>query len=318
MTIPIVRMYETEQKARDAVGKLREEGFIPDTIHLITPVSKGEADTIEPVSIAIRAGFLPEPHAAVYAEGIQQGRSLVSIFAPFGHGQLATQILDGCSPVDTGLEGPQGRSIAWEEGAPLSSAFMLPTLWRNKPAPFSTVFGLEMLSSGRSFQSPRYKELANSDFALFGRSRLSPNPTPLSSLFHLKTISVKGGPSWTKSFGYSLLSQNPAPLSSKLGMHLLAAKVPHHHPAPFSEHLGIPTLSRGLSFLSRWFPAQASSGFAFFGRNPLISNPEPLSSLFGFKTLSDAKGPWEKSFGQPLLMEGSKPVSSKLGLPLLT
>lgn len=332
MTTPIVRLYETEQKARDAVGKLAEEGFPKETIFLVKPTFERDAGTADDLAVAAMAGFVPQDQVAVYAEGLKQGRSVVAIRAPFGQGALATHILDSCGPMETGLELPKGRPIAWEVGAPLSSAFLLPIILRNKPAPFSGTFGLPMLSSGRTFGS-KYKELASSDYAFFGRSRLSQKAAPLSSLFGLKTLSTKARTSRTSSFGLPLLSQNAAPLSSKLGMHLLTGRLPPHEPAPFSAHLGLPTLSPGRSFLSRIFGELGSPNFALFGRSRLSQKAAPLSSLFGLATISDKSGPsWTSSFGLPLLSERSRPfnlgvpltarnpapLSSLLGLPLLT
>jgi hypothetical protein len=101
-----------------------------------------------------------------------------------------------------------------------------------------------------------------------------------------------------------------------LGLHAVTERLPRHHPAPFSAHIGMPPLSRGRSFLSRMFPALTNPRFALFGRNPIISSPAPLSSLFGMKTLKERSAPWEKSFGWPLLMKKGRPTS--LGLPLLS
>lgn len=319
MTAPIVRMYETNKQARDAVGKLRKEGFSSDDIFLMTPASKGYADTVEPLSIAIKAGFVPGRLASACAAGLQEGRSLVSIAAPFGYGLLATKILDGCDPVATGFESRPGYSVAWDEGAPLSSALLLPTVWRNMPAPFSTLFSFKALRRGRTFASPKCKELASPDYALFGKPRLSDNPAPLSSIFNLKTISVSRGAPWTRSFGLPMLSQNAAPFSSALGLELLTGWLGRDHPAPFSAVVGgIPTLSRGRSLLSRMFPALASPRFALFGRNPLIDNPAPLSSLLGKGTLTETPQYWEKSFGWPLLEPGAAPTCAKLGIPMLS
>ena len=91
MRDPIVRMYETEQQARDAVQKLQAEGFPEDQIFLVTPQSGG---TVEAIAAAIMAGFVLRSHAKVYAEGIQKGRSLVVVRASFGHSQDAIDILN--------------------------------------------------------------------------------------------------------------------------------------------------------------------------------------------------------------------------------
>lgn len=205
MRDPIVRMYEAEQQARDAVQKLKDEGFPEDQIFLVTPQSGG---TAEAIAAAIMAGFVLRSHAKVYAEGIQRGRSLVVVRASFGHSQDAIDILNSFGPVDTGLRLPKEPSIAWDEAAPISSAFRIPVLIRNSPAPISRMFGMPPLSRGRTgWLSALFGELTSPNYALssvFGMPLLSRNPAPLSSLFGLKTVTSSSGP-WKTSFGLPLL-----------------------------------------------------------------------------------------------------------------
>lgn len=375
MTNPIVRMYETERRARDAVAKLRAEGYPKDWIFLMTPppaapaaaveplpetpaaitetapelateeametapaavarplepaprvaaqaiepAGEREAVTVEGLSMAVLAGFIPKGEAEAYADGLRLGRSLVAVRAPFGQAREAIIILDSFDPVAVAAvrRAPQQRSPAWDEAAPLSSALQWRTIQSNRPAPFSAVLGLPTLSRGRSFLSPMFGELGSPHFALFGRSSLSAKAAPLSALFGLKTLSSgKAGAAWTSSFGLRLLSANPAPLSSKLGLEVSTGGPLRSQAAPLSAVLGIPALSPGRTWLSRLFGELGSSHFALFGRNPLISNPAPLSSRLGLKTLSGKSGAdWTSSLGLPLLAR-SAPTS--LGLPLLS
>jgi hypothetical protein len=350
MPNPIVRMYETERRARDAVAKLRAEGYPKDWIFLMVPeagsaaleaapavaaeglepapaaaaspaapATEIDAGTVESLPMAVMAGFLPKAEVRAYAEGLQLGRSLVAVRAPFGQAREAIAILDSFDPVAVaGLRRPPpGHSPAWDEAAPLSSALQWRTIHSNRPAPFSSAMGLPILSRGRSFLSPMFGELASPHFALFGRSALSATAAPLSSLFGLKTLSSgKTGATWTSSFGLRLLSADPAPLSSKLGLRVSTGGPLRGQAAPLSAVLGIPALSPGRTFLSRLFGELASPHFALFGRSRLSGNPAPLSSLFGLKTLSGKSGPeWTSSLGLPLLAR-SAPTS--LGLPLLS
>jgi hypothetical protein len=210
MRDPIVRMYETEQQASDAVRKLRNAGFPDDTIFLVTPRAGGADGSSEAISAAIMAGYVLRSHARVYAEGVRRGRSLVVVHAPFGHGRLATDIVDSCVPVDSGLNLPREPVHAWDEKTPLSSALALPVLWRNRPTPFSDFWGLPTLSQGRTtFLSTLFGELVSPNFtfsSLLGLRLLSDNATPLSSRLGLKTLSSKKGP-WTTSFGLPLLTK---------------------------------------------------------------------------------------------------------------
>ena len=235
MTDAIVRLYENEQQARDAVGKLTEEGYSADSICLVAPGAEGDPATA--LSGAIVAGRLLGRNAQVFAERVQHGRSLVAIEAPFGRGERATKILDSFGPVDADLQ--LVPEPVPSRAAPLSTAWGWPVLSRgNKPAPFSDFVGFQVLSSGRSILSRIFGELANPHLTifsmfpsltrngapLFARSELSGEPAPLSS-----------------KVGWSLLSEKAAPLSSMLGMPLLARK-----PAPLSSMLGLPVLSRYL------------------------------------------------------------------------
>ncbi len=206
MRDPIVRMYEAEQQARDAVQKLKDEGFPEDQIFLVTPQSGSSAEAI---AAAIMAGFVLRSHAKIYAEGIQRGRSLVVVRAAFGHSQDAIDILSSFGPVDTGLRLPKEPSIAWDEAAPISSALRIPVLIRNSPAPVSRTFGMPPLSRGRTgWLAAIFGELTSPNYAfssVFGMPLLSRNPAPLSTLFGLKTVTSSSGP-WKTSFGLPLLT----------------------------------------------------------------------------------------------------------------
>ena len=357
MTTLIARLYETEQQAREAVKKLHEAGFTDDTVFLVPPLSaqavmpeapaaakaaatvekETEAErAVSPVgptpeestgalSAAVMSGYLLGDRAKLYAGALGRGRSLVVTRAPFGFAQQATDLMDSCGPVETDLGRPASQEPPriWDPAEPLSSAFMLPVLRRNRPAPFSDFLGLPAVSPGGtpSALSAAFGDLVSPDFAVFGRSRLIRNPAPLSSLLGLKTVSEKeAGASWTKSLGLPLLSANPAPFSSVFGLPLQTEPFDRKHPAPFSALLGLPTISHRRSLLSRLFGELVSPDFALFGRNPLISNPAPLSSALGLKTVSAKQGgmAWTRSLGLPLLSTNPAPFSSALGLPVHT
>ena len=142
----IVRMYDTEERARAAVAKLREAGFRDDAILELAP---GSAQS---VASAIVAGRMMGHRAEFYAERVKQGRSLVAVEAPFGQGQTATNIMDGCSPVDQELELPDDPvQTEWGEAAPLSATLGWPVLLRKSPAPLSDSLGLPTRSSSEFY-----------------------------------------------------------------------------------------------------------------------------------------------------------------------
>lgn len=328
MKTQIVRMYETEKKARSAVGRLKSEGFHDDTILLLTKPNESEGSSMELLESAVTAGFVPPDQVSSYVEGLDKGQSLVAICAPFGFGQQAIKILDSCGPVKiAALSSQEEAAKIWGgRGVPLSSTLKLRVLWRDKPAPLSDLLGRPTLSRGRTFQN-KYPELKSSDWSFssrLGYRLLSSSPEPTSAIFGFKTLSEQtGGDSWTSSFGLPMLSQDPAPLSSAFDLHLQTGPLPPSHPAPFSERLGLPTLSRGRGFFSKMFAGLSgpnASKWTFssqLGLGLLSDDSVPASRRLGLQTISK-KGSesWTASFGFPLLSRNPAPLSSKLGIEL--
>jgi len=162
----IGRMYETEERARDAARRLKEDGFLEETIAVVAPGSRAGAI---PRSV-------PRNQAIAYSRALAGGHWLVVVEAPFNWGQVATGHLLAAGPVN-----PRG----------------VPILRPRNPAPFSNIIGFPPLSTrGRSYFSAIFPELANPRFsfsALLGMKLLSRNPTPLSSMIGLKTVSPSKG-----------------------------------------------------------------------------------------------------------------------------
>jgi hypothetical protein len=312
MTIPIVRMYETEKQARDAVRKLKAEGFQKDTILLITPSPKGDAESVEALSSSPVAAALPPENAAIHEEGVRQGRSLVAIRAPFGQGQLAKDILEGFNPAGEGPGVPEMPSVTWDVAAPLSSGFRAPVLW-NKAAPVSDLIGQATLRQGRTFEN-KYPALKDASWTFSSRLGL-----PLLSASQKGSASLSGrsGDAWKRSFGLPMLSREPAPFSRLFNMHLLTVPLPHDYPAPFSHRTGFPVLSHGRTSLSRLFGELISPHFALFGRNPLSRSAAPLSAMIGQPTLWPEPAPLSAKINRPVLSDDPTPLSSKLAMPLL-
>ena len=243
MTKPIVRIFESGKKAADAAAKLEAEGFDKSIIFLLTPATSA-AKPVDSLAAAIAAGNLLGAHAAFYADQIQAGRSVVAVRAPFGSGQLATDILESCDPVPPEVEPPPPALLpeVSSRAAPLSSFVGLPVLTRrHQAAPFSEFLGLSVLSRGRGFLSHMFTELTSPHFSfssVLGLGLLTDKAAPLSSLFGVKTLLPEKRP-WDSSLGMSLLSsEQAAPLSSKLGMPLLSRNA-----APLSSALGLPVFT---------------------------------------------------------------------------
>ena len=226
----IVRMYDTEERARDATAKLREAGFRDDAI---LELALGSAQS---VASAIVAGRMMGHRAEFYAERVKQGRSLVAVEAPFGRAR-PRPTSNGCSPVDQELELPDDPvQHEWGKAAPLSAALGWPVLLRKSPAPLSDSLGLPTRSRSEFYTTT---SLASSDAtfsSIFGLRLLSRNPAPLSSMLGFPLLSRRT--SKTSSFGMKLLSDTTAPLSSALGISTLSS-----NPTPLSSALGLAVLT---------------------------------------------------------------------------
>lgn len=226
--IPIVRLFPTEQAARDAVAKLVKDNISSRTIAVINPDYQGATSAID---AAVRDGMIPGVYRKATADALRNGRSVVCVTPPYGKSQSAIRILNRSGAVDTDS---------------------LPDYTRDSAAPFSEFLGLPVLTEGRSSL-----KLARSDFTFsswFGLGLLSRRATPLSSMFGLKLLSSKTG---SRAAGTSVqrMSGKAAPLSSMFGMKLLSSKTGSRaagssvqrmsgNAAPFSGFLGLRVLSR--------------------------------------------------------------------------
>lgn len=208
MSEVIVRMYPSESAARGAASKLREYGYPNDWTFVVPPPGPGVPPEL--VDTQIIAAHVLKRRAAVYAEGVRAGKTLVVVHAPFGRAVLAMDLLDQFGPVDTGLAIAPEPGPTWDESAPLSSALGIPTLLRGSPTPLSSLFGMGTKVEGRSLFGFFFGELASHRFSLsslLGMPMLTRNPAPLSSLV-----------------GLPLGSRKAAPFSSMLGLKLLTAR----------------------------------------------------------------------------------------------
>lgn len=188
MSHEISRMYASREAAQNAVEDLAEDGF--DDVFVVSPPDKPDVP-LSAIAAQIAHGRVYLPDAKIYAQGVANGGTLVTVHAPFGSGMKATSILESHGPIPSGKPDP-APDVVWDEAAPLSSAMMMPLLL-DDAAPLSKVIGIPALGgSDCSFSGT------------IGMPLLSENATPLSSLLGLRA-----------------LSQNPAPLSSLLGLPLL-------------------------------------------------------------------------------------------------
>ncbi len=271
--IPIARAYASEQDALESVDSLkaRSPGLEDDAISILSPSmlngqnewlrNRGEKDgtdssaVLAELIVSIHDGSrVPDSHALVYADTVQEGKTLLIVTPPFGEGKQVDYTLDQSRSVPM-PEVPELDYHTWMQAAPLSALLDIP-----------------VLTHRRSWMSRAFPELKSTESlptsGLMG-GLLSDNPAPLSSRFGMSTLTDNPAPLSSK-VGMSTLTDNPAPLSSKVGMGVLK-----DNPAPLSDKAGIDVLTSER-------PAQKTSSFGL----PLLSNnPAPVSSLFGWPLL---------------------------------
>lgn len=210
----VVRIYASEEAARAAAA---DAGQAFDKVGVIGP-DEGSVDA------AIEAGFIDGAQRALCAGALRNGQWVVGVSAPFGYSVFAERALERHGPIE---------------------AIPVPT--RDDPAPFSSLFGIPVLSktksSARLLRTNRFilgepklsKKAApfSSTFKIplltrsqlqkssFGIPLLSKNGTPFSSLFRIPLL-TKSQTGKSSSFGFPLLSDNPTPLSSMFGLRVLS------------------------------------------------------------------------------------------------
>lgn len=249
--IPIGRAYAAEQDALDAVESLKSNHFEESEISVITPAmieasnpwlltgetkdSVNSTEMLAQVVIGVHeASRVPDSHAIVYAESLQQGNTVLLITAPFGEALLATDTLDSTNhaPMD---EVPELEYHTWMQ-----------------PAPLSALLNLPVLSHRKSWMASTFSELTEPGYLptekLLG-GLLIDNPTPLSSKAGMDVLKDNPTPLSSR-FGWALLRKNdPTPLSDKIGMSTLSAA----EPAKKSTSFGLPLLSNNPTPLSSLF-----------------------------------------------------------------
>lgn len=222
--VEIVRLYQNEADAQKAVDKLKGEGFAANKMTLLTPGQGGAAD--QRVDAEVQAGRLPGFYRDYTVEGLQKGRAVLVVDAPFGGGQAAEGIMDDAGPVDT------EQMPEWPVAASRTT---------------SGSFGIAELTERRFFtideNAPqvRFRHVLES---FFGLGLLNSKAAPLSDAANMPTVTERPK-EWTKSLGYDLLLDNPAPLSSAINYKTITER-----PKDWTTSFGVSLLSSGSTPLS--------------------------------------------------------------------
>ncbi|MEM1229063.1 MAG: hypothetical protein AAGI15_00890 [Pseudomonadota bacterium] len=226
----IARAFASDVQARNAVAELKEEGFSPNAIRVISLAPSQETE--EPVTpqeamaFGYRLRELDVDKAEDLMDAAINGCSVVLVMAQFGESKAAEVIMDGHNPERLASFIEEYEPMTrWDEAAPLSSAFGLPILIKRTPDP--------VLLKGLTFES--IPALTKPGFTFFGNGVMRDKPAPLSSMFGMKLLS-EPKENWNSSFGMPLLKDADKgtitnPKMIKEG-------------APLSRMFGLPTIIR--------------------------------------------------------------------------
>jgi hypothetical protein len=132
--------------------------------------------------------YIVRSEAAIYAQRVSQGASLVTVHAPFSGGKLAQTILDSNGPIDSGVPQPSFPGYLWDDSAPLSSALRWPLLSKIEH-PFETFIGIpSLLQTKHGSGAPVLPDDPAPFSAALGLPLLVDTPTPISSLFNFPVL----------------------------------------------------------------------------------------------------------------------------------
>ena len=156
MIHPIVRMYDSTDKANAAAAKVKDWGIAADMVSVISTAATGTGDGLKS---ALMAANIVRDNATAYAHSATAGSTFVVVRAPFGSGRVTQDMLDSCKPTRIADPTEDSDSATWDDAAPLSSALGIPAVseWRpfgglptgvGPTRTLSESLGLPLLNSG--------------------------------------------------------------------------------------------------------------------------------------------------------------------------
>jgi hypothetical protein len=224
----VVRQYETEDKAREALARLTEYEYAADEMFMIGP--SGDADSA--LREAIAHERIPGGYYKTCAAALEKGNYLVVALPPFGSAEHATTILESCDPVNVDAY----PELSTANPSPLSDFLGIPTLSHHPTFnirqttregwSFSRMIGMGMLSKRRESYSPIIPmpllSANKSKTSSFGLPLLTKRRESYSPIIPMPLLSSRK--SKDSSFGFPTLSSNPAPLSNLFYIPLLSKR----------------------------------------------------------------------------------------------
>ena len=182
MPVIITRIYDTEDKARQAEAELKQQTVVGQ----VTVVTPRDGDSAE---ATLAANGMSAASAKTYAEAVKQDRYVVSVEPTFGRAAAVTQVLDSIGPVDTHISDVPETVAIWK--MPRSArAGDTGAATAATPRAGDQMAPLSRFLAGRLFNDPTPAS------GKLGSRVLLDNPTPLSSRLGLRTCwqAVDHGP----------------------------------------------------------------------------------------------------------------------------
>ena len=190
MTQTINRMFGTVEDANAAVAELKHAGYAE--VYVVTPPGEGSNLDQDAIAASIMRSNVLRAQAKIFAVGVQNGGTLVTVHALFGTALNAINILESHNTIDSGYVEPVEPVMLWDDATPVSCMLQMPVLSRNG-TPVSHYTGLPALAS---------------------------HTASLSGLLGLKLLS-SGATALSSALGLPVLAHHSMSLSQKLGLPLL-------------------------------------------------------------------------------------------------
>ena len=295
MSTLLTRMYEAYGDALDAVHELKKNRFTDANVHLISlaPNAPHEGPDLH---TRIMAAGVPAADASALASLIEQGQTLIVVKAVMGVALKANSILDAYHPIAQSKVAKEYYQSLLDRAAPLSSAFGLPTLYRD-PTPFATFWNMPSIAGSAT---PSLWHQPSRETTFFGFPKLLRTKQTFSSWYNLPMLTKSQRP-FSEFFRMPELTSISAPFSAFFRVPSLI-----NEKGWDAQVQGVPKLTDSSASLSR-----------FFGWPILTQQSGPMMPSQSVHNLSTKAAPFSGALQLPTLLRGRWSLSGMFGLPLL-